>query len=98
MPPKPDPYAFAKALFKPRGDSTWMERAACVGADPDQFFPDEEGKSSSKSARKVCAVCPVAAQCAEFGVRNREYGIWGGLTDKQRDEVRRLRRERRAAA
>lgn len=96
MSERPDPYAFATALFKPRGDTLWMHHAACAGEDPDQFFPDEEGKSSAKAARKVCATCPVAAQCAEFGVRNSEYGIWGGLTDKQRADVRRNRRDRAA--
>jgi WhiB family redox-sensing transcriptional regulator len=93
-----DPFAFARGLFKPRGDASWMDRAACLNADPDQFFPDEEGKSSAKHARTVCATCPVVRECAEFGIRNHEYGIWGGLTDKQRDDIRRARKRRKAAA
>jgi WhiB family redox-sensing transcriptional regulator len=94
---KDDPFAFAIALFRPRGDTSWMERGACTNADPDLFFP-HEGQSTAKAARKFCGGCPVAAECADFGVRNHEYGVWGGLTDKQRDQLRSRRRRSKAAA
>ena len=40
-------------------------------------------------ARQVCAQCPVRQQCLEFAVSNRiVYGIWGGLTERERRPLR----------
>jgi WhiB family redox-sensing transcriptional regulator len=48
-------------------------------------------------AKAVCAGCPVADQCLQFAVTtNQEYGVWGGLDeDERRDVRRRWRRELR---
>ncbi len=68
----------------------WMERANCLGCDPDLFYP-ERGESITQ-ARAVCAGCVVRAECLEFALSTGEkLGIWGGLSERER---RRLRRQR----
>lgn len=54
----------------------WSARAACSGMDLGLFFPDQGEKSTA--ARRVCAACPVAAQCREFAGRFSSYGVFGG--------------------
>lgn len=60
----------------------------------DIFFPDQGG--DYEVAKEVCAGCPVKEPCLEFALAGGEkYGIWGGMSERQR---RRLRRERLVAA
>jgi hypothetical protein len=42
----------------------WQDRAACVGVDPEVFFP-EVGDRTAKASR-VCASCPVLPQCRDY--------------------------------
>ena len=66
----------------------WMDDAACIGLDPEIFFPDK-GHSAAE-ARRACARCPVADQCLDFAVEGgwRTVGIWGGTNAKQRRDAR----------
>jgi WhiB family redox-sensing transcriptional regulator len=60
----------------------WRERAACRDADLEVFFPENSG---SARARKICAGCPVRAQCLDHAVTYDEpFGIWGGLNRLER--------------
>ncbi len=72
----------------------WRDQAACKGADPDVFFPSAgESRATVAAARKLCDRCPVQLQCREYVLTTprREDGIWAGLTEKQRREIRRRR-------
>lgn len=72
----------------------WMDEGACVepGVDPDAFFP--ERGASSREAKDICHECPVREQCLEYALTNNEtFGIWGGLSERQRRPLRRQRRE-----
>ena len=61
----------------------WMSRGLCAETDPEAFFP-EKG-APSRSARQVCAVCPVRDQCLEYAMEHDErFGIWGGTSARQR--------------
>lgn len=72
------------------GDRTWQWQANCMGVDPDLFFP--ERGASTREAKAVCRGCVVQAECLEYALVNGEkFGIWGGLSERER---RRLRRER----
>lgn len=65
----------------------WMIEAACLGMDPDTFFP-ERGESSPK-ARRVCGGCAVRAECLDHALRFGErHGIWGGTTERERRPLR----------
>lgn len=80
------------------GDRSWQSRANCLGVDPDLFFP--ERGASTKEAKEVCRGCVVRADCLEYALQNGEkFGIWGGMSERERRRIRRQRaQERRAAA
>jgi WhiB family transcriptional regulator, redox-sensing transcriptional regulator len=61
----------------------WQYRAACRGMDPAIFQPERGEIKKIRLALKVCADCPVQAECLTYGL-NERYGIWGGLSGKQR--------------
>jgi WhiB family redox-sensing transcriptional regulator len=71
----------------------WQLDGACRGLDTEMFFhPDNERgprrANREAAAKAVCARCPVARQCAEHALRAREpYGIWGGLSESERDDI-----------
>jgi WhiB family redox-sensing transcriptional regulator len=72
----------------------WQVHAACRGLNADLFFnPDyERGRSKrmrEAGAKAVCQSCPVRAQCLSWAVAVGEpYGIWGGTTPAEREELR----------
>jgi len=71
-------------------DRRWQERANCLGVDPDLFFP--ERGASTKEAKQVCGGCEVRAECLEYALRHGEkFGIWGGMSERERRRIRRQR-------
>lgn len=71
------------ALFDPE---PWMDGAVCAQTDPNSFFP-EKGEPV-KDAKKVCQGCEVVAECLAYALRNNErFGVWGGLTERQRRKL-----------
>lgn len=74
----------------------WKEYAACRECDPELFFPSEGDKFCGRIAKYVCRQCPVQTDCLEYALAStrREYGIWGGTTTKERDQLRQERRRR----
>ena len=80
------------------GDRTWQDYANCLGVDPDLFFP--ERGASTKEAKEVCRGCVVREDCLEYALSNSEkFGIWGGMSERERRRIRRARAiARRSAA
>lgn len=78
---------------------TWQNDAACADDryDSDIWFPDVEDREAVDRAAQICGGCPVREPCAEWGIKHENYGIWGGLTGPQLDEVRRHMNVRRVA-
>lgn len=74
----------------------WQDGAACRGLDPDQFFPERRDSNLvTRAAKAVCRGCRVRSNCLEHALSHPErFGIWGGLSERER---RQLRRQRRAA-
>jgi len=71
----------------------WMADALCAQTDPEAFFPPKGGTVSH--AKKVCATCPVRAECLAWALETDErFGYWGGKTERER---RKLRQAREAA-
>ena len=65
----------------------WMAAAACRESDPEIFYPST-GRSS-RDGRAVCGRCPVQAACLVYAIEHREhYGVWGGLSERQRRRLR----------
>jgi WhiB family redox-sensing transcriptional regulator len=64
------------------GRLAWMSKARCRSTDPDELFVS--GAAQSKAA-VICRHCPVIAECAVDSLDNRvEFGVWGGMTERQR--------------
>jgi WhiB family transcriptional regulator, redox-sensing transcriptional regulator len=69
-------------------DTDWRHEAACLGCDPEVFFPS--GRTGStwlelQRAKAICRACPVQAHCLDWAVENEEQsGVWGGLSESER--------------
>jgi WhiB family redox-sensing transcriptional regulator len=71
-------------------DLSWQDYANCRGADADLFFP--ERGASTRKAKGICMACEVREQCLDFAISQGEkFGIWGGLSERERRRVRRQR-------
>lgn len=74
------------ALTAPAGGD-WQESGLCRQTDPEAFFPDKGG--SSRTAKAMCARCPVTAECLEYALaRDERFGIWGGLSERERRAIK----------
>ena len=73
----------AGTLVFDRGE--WVTQAQCRNGDPDALFV--RGAEQRKAAT-VCRGCPVQIECRADALDNRvEFGVWGGLTERQRRAV-----------
>jgi WhiB family transcriptional regulator, redox-sensing transcriptional regulator len=74
----------------------------CKGQDPRIWYPhadrSEPGKFAEKyriaaaqtaSAKNICNSCPVQLDCLSYAMYHEPYGIWGGLTEREREQLRR---------
>lgn len=78
-------------LWDPPGP--WVEEALCAQADPDLWHPNRGEDDKTTRAKAVCEGCPVRAECLTYALdHHEEWGIWGGLTVKERQALRRRRR------
>jgi WhiB family redox-sensing transcriptional regulator len=69
-------------------DQGWQERALCAETDPEAFFPEKGG--STREAKKICTGCEVRSECLDYALGNDErFGIWGGLSERERRRLRR---------
>ncbi len=60
----------------------WVSQARCRQTDPDELFV--RGAAQRKAA-VICRHCPVIAECGADALDNRvEFGVWGGMTERQR--------------
>ncbi|MCP2271225.1 WhiB family transcriptional regulator [Actinokineospora diospyrosa] len=73
----------------------WQDHGACRGVPSEKFFsPDNErGRARDRrvlAAKLVCSACPVLRRCRDHALRTAEpYGVWGGLDERERAELRR---------
>lgn len=73
----------------------WRERAACRGLPTEMFFPIRGKKTIDvyAEAKKYCRGCPVKQECLavsdEFISSGDRYGMYGGYTPRERQELRR---------
>ena len=64
----------------------WQARGLCRGVEPEGFFPISE--EDAWRAKEICAACNVRESCLVFSLTNRErYGVWGGVTEKERQDM-----------
>ncbi|ORW48789.1 WhiB family transcriptional regulator [Mycobacterium paraense] len=64
------------------GDRAWVTKALCRETDPEELFVRG---AAQRRAAVICRHCPVMQQCAAEALDNKvEFGIWGGMTERQR--------------
>ncbi len=67
----------------------WSSKAACKEAAPDQLFV--RGAEQNK-AKQMCNGCPVRTECLAEALDNQiEWGVWGGMTERERRALLRRR-------
>lgn len=77
----------------------WQREGLCRGMDSASFFhPDgERGPARARreaNAKAICHACPVLALCREHALAAHEpYGIWGGLSESERENL--IKQQRR---
>jgi len=71
----------------------WQLLGSCRGQDTELFFHPEGERGPSRAnreaaAKAVCATCPVLLQCRAHALASREpYGVWGGLSEHEREDL-----------
>ncbi|MPZ74006.1 MAG: WhiB family transcriptional regulator [Nitriliruptorales bacterium] len=76
----------------------WRSRAACIGEDPELWFPPGhtgESLRQAEAAKTICRRCDVREACLAWALDNDAWGIWGGTTQAERDAMTRRRRRGR---
>ncbi|WP_082939818.1 WhiB family transcriptional regulator [Mycobacterium sp. 852014-50255_SCH5639931] len=60
----------------------WVSKALCRTGDPDELFVRG---AAQRRAATICRHCPVVLECGADALENRvEWGVWGGMTERQR--------------
>lgn len=79
-------------------DKPWdFTNALCSQIGTEMFFIEDRDEkdltslADYKFAINICNQCEHIADCAEWGVKHETYGVWGGLTPKQRRTARQKR-------
>lgn len=69
-------------------NSLWKLEGLCTQiGQPDLWYSSE--KREQRQAVEICYKCPVIQKCRDEAFSNNEiYGIWGGMTELQRKEMR----------
>lgn len=71
----------------------WQMHGSCRGMDSGFFFHPEGERGPARAnretqAKKVCRACPVLEQCRLHALAAHEpYGVWGGMSESERDDV-----------
>ncbi len=83
-----DTFELLEAVCEADEVEDWQERALCAETDPEAFFPEKGG--STREAKRICTGCEVRAQCLEYALAHDErFGIWGGLSERERRRLKR---------
>lgn len=64
----------------------WQQHGLCRGVEPEVFFPVAE--EDAWRAKEICTMCNVRESCLVYSLQNKErYGVWGGVTEKERMDM-----------
>lgn len=73
----------------PADSGNWAALGACRDDDPDALFVQG---ALQNQAKKRCLGCPVRTECLADALDNRvEFGVWGGMTERERRALLRRR-------
>jgi WhiB family transcriptional regulator, redox-sensing transcriptional regulator len=67
----------------------WRVAARCRTADAEGLFVTG---ARQREARAICRTCPVRTECLAHALDHRiEFGVWGGMTERERRALLRAR-------
>ena len=67
----------------------WRIASRCRTSDAEELFVTGR---KQREARQFCRVCPVRTQCLAYALDQRiEFGVWGGMTERDRRALLRRR-------
>jgi len=75
-----------------------FEEPLCAEVGVEIFYTDDkdekklESMSTYAMANSICKKCPHKNECAEWAIKNELFGFWGGLSPKERTNIRRDKR------
>lgn len=78
----------------------WVSDANCKNVDVEIFFPDHHSNNMKQVlfAKEICSRCVARIECLEDALRiendvsmHYRYGIFGGMTPKERYQIRKGR-------
>lgn len=71
-------------------EEPWRELAACRDITDTTFFAARDNIGAVSAAKAICDSCPVSYECLVYAIdSNQPDGIWGGLTRRDRQRVKR---------
>lgn len=63
-----------------KDDVQWYHLAACKDMHVNNFYDNyENDQKLAMQIDEMCLLCPVAQQCLNEGIKNKERGVWGGI-------------------
>lgn len=73
-------------------------KAACMGMDTDDFYPNPGDWDAIAEAKAICKGCPVKFSCLEYAFETDDrWAILGGTTPNERGRFKRQQQKARAA-
>ena len=75
-----------------------FEEPLCSEVGVEMFYTDDKDEkridsmSTYAMASSICRKCTHIAECADWAIKNELFGFWGGLTPKDRTNIRRRKR------
>ncbi|MGH8884560.1 MAG: WhiB family transcriptional regulator [Egibacteraceae bacterium] len=77
----------------------WRSKAACQDCDPELFFPlgaTGPALEQIEQAKTICRRCEVAPHCLSWALATgQDAGVWGGMSEGERHELRQRQRQAR---
>lgn len=75
------------------------EDPSCASVGGNFWFPERDAgnigltvvnfqSEEAKIARNVCGSCTHKIECQQWGLKHEKYGIWGALTEGEREPIR----------
>lgn len=68
-----------------------FDKALCKGDDSELWFAEDTlnpVREDVELARAICVACLERVKCLAWGLRNEEFGMWGGLTANERRHLK----------
>ena len=80
-------------MSHPESRYDWRDAAACLGEDPELFYPVGNrgpARLQVEEAKAVCKRCEVIDDCLKWALNTgEEIGVWGGLSEDERRALKR---------